>query len=80
MNAEPGTPMKASGSEQSPSCTKEPNELGYDYAIWTADRLRAHLKKKTRIDLSDSRFRALIKRATMYFEEVAGAIRKMVGV
>jgi transposase len=41
---------------------KEPSELGYDFAIWTSDRLRAHLKKKTGIDLSDSRFRALLKR------------------
>ena len=41
---------------------KEPAELGYDFAIWTSDRLRAHLKKKTGIDLSDSRFRELLKR------------------
>jgi transposase len=41
---------------------KEPSELGYDFAIWTSDRLRAHMKKETGIDLSDSRFRALLKR------------------
>lgn len=41
---------------------KEPDELGYDFAIWTSDRLRAHLQKVTGIDLSDSRFRALLKR------------------
>jgi transposase len=41
---------------------KEPKELGYDFAIWTSDRLRAHMKKKTGIDLSDCRFRALLKR------------------
>jgi transposase len=41
---------------------KEPSELGYDFAIWTIDRLRAHLEKKTEIDLSESRFRALLKR------------------
>jgi len=41
---------------------KEPGELGYDFAIWTSDRLRAHMKKETGIDLSDSRFRALLKR------------------
>lgn len=41
---------------------KEPGELGYEFAIWTSDRLRAHMKKETGIDLSDSRFRALLKR------------------
>lgn len=41
---------------------KEPAELGYDFAIWTIDRLRAHLEKQTKISLSESRFRALLKR------------------
>jgi transposase len=41
---------------------KEPSELGYDFAIWTIDRLRAHLEKETGISLSESRFRALLKR------------------
>jgi transposase len=42
---------------------KAPTELGYNFAIWTIDRLRAHLAKETGIDLSDeSRFRALLKR------------------
>jgi transposase len=41
---------------------QEPSELGYDFAIWTVDRLRAHLEKKTGISLSESRFRALMKR------------------
>jgi transposase len=41
---------------------KEPFELGYDFTIWTIDRLRAHLEKKTGINLSESRFRALLKR------------------
>jgi transposase len=36
--------------------------LGYDFVIWTIDRLRAHLEKKTGIGLSESRFRALLKR------------------
>jgi len=40
---------------------KEPAELGYDFAIWTIDRLRAHLEQKTGISLSESRFRALLK-------------------
>lgn len=41
---------------------KEPSECGYDFVIWTIDRLRAHLEKKTGISLSESRFRALLKR------------------
>jgi transposase len=41
---------------------KEPGEFGYDFSIWTIDRLRAHLEKETGISLSESRFRALLKR------------------
>lgn len=41
---------------------KDPSELGYDFRIWTIDRLRAHLEKKTGMNLSESAFRALLKR------------------
>lgn len=41
---------------------KEPSELGYGFNIWTIDRLRAHLEQSTGISLSESRFRALLKR------------------
>ena len=41
---------------------KDPGELGYGFRIWTVDRLRAHLEKKTGISLSESSFRALLKR------------------
>jgi transposase len=41
---------------------KEPSEFGYDFTIWTIDRLRAHLEKETGISLSESRFRALLQR------------------
>jgi transposase len=41
---------------------KEPSEFGYRFAIWTSDRLRAHLKKETGILMSESRFRALLKK------------------
>jgi transposase len=41
---------------------KEPSEFGYRFAIWTADRLRAHLEKETGIVLSESRFRALLRK------------------
>ncbi len=41
---------------------KEPAEFGYRFAIWTSDRLRTHLEKETGILLSESRFRALLKK------------------
>src|SRR5215212_11836849 len=41
---------------------KEPAEFGYRFAIWTSDRLRAHLEKETGILLSEGRFRALLKK------------------
>ena len=41
---------------------KEPSEVGYDFTIWTVERLSAHLEKVTGIALSESRLRALIKR------------------
>jgi transposase len=41
---------------------KEPAEYGYLFAIWTSDRLRTHLETETGILLSESRFRALLKK------------------
>jgi transposase len=41
---------------------KEPSEVGYDFTIWTVERLSAHMAKITGIVLSESRLRALIKR------------------
>ena len=41
---------------------KEPSEVGYNFTIWTVERLSAHLEKRTGIVLSESRLRALIKR------------------
>lgn len=41
---------------------KEPSEVGYDFTIWTAERLSAHLEQVTGVALSESRLRALIKR------------------
>jgi transposase len=42
--------------------SKEPSDYGYRFAIWTSDRLRAHLEKETGIQLSEGRFRALLKK------------------
>jgi transposase len=41
---------------------QEPKEFGYDFAIWTVERLRQHLEKETGIALSEPRLRALMKR------------------
>lgn len=41
---------------------QEPQELGYDFAVWTVERLRQHLERETGIDLSEPRLRALLKR------------------
>lgn len=41
---------------------KEPSEYGYRFGIWTSDRLRAHLEKETSIQLSEGRFRVLLKK------------------
>ena len=40
----------------------EPSELGYEFALWTVDRLRTHLDQETGKTMSPSRFRALLKR------------------
>ena len=61
----PGCPAKATEAycqKLEEILEKEPSEYGYHFAIWTSDRLRAHLEKETGILLSESRFRALLKK------------------
>jgi transposase len=61
----PGRPSKATEvycQKLEEMLEKEPAEFGYRFAIWTSDRLRAHLEKETGILLSESRFRALLKK------------------
>ncbi len=40
--------------------TKSPAELGYDFAIWTVERLKAHLERVTGKSLSANRLRVLL--------------------
>jgi transposase len=40
---------------------QEPSELGYDFAIWTVERLRDHLARVTGVHLSISRLRTLLR-------------------
>ena len=61
----PGRPAKATEvycQKLEEILEKEPSAYGYQFAIWTADRLRAHLEKETGILLSEGRFRALLKK------------------
>ena len=41
---------------------KEPRAFGYDFSLWTIERLRLHLEKETGTTLSDGRLRILLKR------------------
>ena len=41
---------------------KEPEELGYDFGRWTAQRLATYLEKKTGIKLSGSQVRRILAR------------------
>lgn len=41
---------------------KEPSELGYDFTVWTIDRLRSYLAQETNIELSARAFSDLLKR------------------
>ena len=38
----------------------DPSELGYDFTIWTAERLLHHLEEKTGIGMSDDTLRATL--------------------
>lgn len=40
---------------------RDPQELGYAFSIWTAERLRLHLKAQTGIELKPTQFRAVLK-------------------
>lgn len=41
---------------------RDPSELGYDFAIWTVERLRDHLARVTGVELSVGHLRVLIRR------------------
>lgn len=49
----------------------DPTELGYDFNIWTVDRLRAHLEQQTGIKLSTSRMRALLQKHNYVYRRPA---------
>ncbi len=39
---------------------QEPSAFGYDFTVWTAERLIAHMSQETGIELSVSRFRTVL--------------------
>jgi transposase len=40
---------------------KDPQELGYEFGTWTAQRLATHLEQETGITLSGSQVRRILK-------------------
>ena len=59
-----GRPRKASPSyvERLETIIEQnPQDLGYDFTIWTADRLRHHMEKETGVRLGSTKFRAVLK-------------------
>lgn len=40
---------------------QDPGELGYDFAIWTVERLRDHLARVTGVTLSDGHLRVVMR-------------------
>jgi transposase len=40
---------------------QEPSDLGYEFALWTVQRLNQHLQKVTGKQISDERLRVLLK-------------------
>jgi transposase len=45
-----------------------PQQLGYGFSVWSAARLNAHLKKTTRLTLSDERLRKLLREEGFSFQ------------
>lgn len=56
---------------------KAPEELGYEFALWTVDRLRAHMEKETGISLSAGRFRALLRKHDYVYRRPQHDLREL---
>jgi putative transposase len=46
---------------------QNPQDLGYNFTVWTADRLRHHMEKETGTRLGSTKFRALLKENDFVF-------------
>jgi putative transposase len=59
-----GRPAKATDSyvkQLEEAVEQDSQDLGYSFSIWTAERLRLHLKAKTGIELKPTQFKAVLK-------------------
>ena len=45
-----------------------PRDMGYPFTVWTITRIRAHMAKETRILLSESRVRQIMKEENLVFK------------
>ena len=52
-----------------------PKDLGYPFTVWTITRLRAHVARKTRILLSESRVRQIMKEEELVFKRPRHTLR-----
>lgn len=60
----PGRPSKADQTYHTALAQvleRDPRDVGYDFTIWTVERLRHHLAKETGLLLSEPRLRTLMK-------------------
>jgi transposase len=61
----PGRPAKASRTYRDlleRTVETDPHELGYEFSVWTLDRLLQHLERETGIRLSEGRLAIWLKR------------------
>ncbi|MBD2428054.1 winged helix-turn-helix domain-containing protein [Phormidium sp. FACHB-1136] len=54
---------------------KEPQDYGYAFGTWTAERLASHLEKETGIKLSGSQVRRILVKKNMYISGQSIALR-----
>jgi transposase len=45
-----------------------PRKMGYPFTVWTLTRIRAHLARETRVLLSESRVRQIMKEQRLVFK------------
>ena len=67
----PGRPVTATAEYRAclvQAVKNSPKDLGYPFTVWTVTRLRAHVARKTRILLSESRVRQIMKEEGLVFK------------
>ncbi len=56
---------------------QEPCELGYDFTIWTTERLIAHMEQETGIRLGATQFRALLKKHDYVYRRPKHSLKEL---